>query len=467
MEQKPCDIVIVGAGAAGLMAAVQCAEWGLKPLLIERKHQPARKLLMCGNGRCNLTSQLSAEQMLHDIGDPVQSFVRPALEAFPPRAIMGWFEKNGLPLIVHKDQRVFPASEKGTHVLHCFNDLLKKYEMQLITNCSVDSLQQQGDVWLVDCGGFSVQAKHVLLATGGVSYPKTGSVGDGQKIAAQLGHKVSPFRAGLVGFAAPESWMTQADDISFSGTICSICGKDGRVLAETEGEVRLMKWGMIGPAVINASRLIARNKWDGVSFSIDLMPRDGENDVVSRWNDRLAKEQGLTWETLLQREGIPREIAASFCSAVLQLRPNQQVASASGDVLKKAAHGMKNWHIVPGASRSLKEAMVTIGGIALSEINPETMASKKNGGLYFAGEVMDVDGPTGGYNLSIAFATASLAVSAMARSMGIQKKPVEKCEGKQFNQNFKGHTGGGRQRYSSGSPDKPRVKGRSSRNRRR
>ncbi len=355
---EPTPLVIVGAGAAGLMAACHAGERGIPVLLLERKHRAGSKLLMCGNGRCNLTSDLSAESMLADFGAPHDLFLAAAIQAFSPTALQRWFEGNGLRLMRTRDGKVFPKSERATDVVHCLTDVLRRYGVSICYNAPVDSIQPDGNRFAIASPNFRVYADNVLIATGGVSYPKTGSVGDGQRIAGVLGHKLKPYRPGLVGIAWDDPWLKAHLGEEFKSALVAVF--DGkRKIGETSGLLECERWGLGGGAISNATRLLARY-------------------------------------------GAARP--------VMEIRYARNAQPVRIDQVK---------------TRPMKEAMVTVGGVDQAEIDPDSMASKRVSGLYFAGEVMDVDGPTGGYNLTAAFATARLAVDAIARA-GDYRAPTRK-----------------------------------------
>jgi len=351
------DLIIIGGGAAGLMAGVAAGELGLRTVILERCPKPGRKLLMCGNNRCNITKALSVKEMLTDFGDPTASFLEPALTAFPPDALRAWCHKNGLLTKMQRDKRVYPHSEKSADVHHLFTDLLANYSIGIMLNSPVRQIipQQSGGL-IVKTDNLELSATCVLIATGGVSYPKTGSVGDGQKMASSLGHKVTPYRPGLAGFDMPPAWIAANPMRSIPNVKLKIM-VGGKAVATTEGFLEIEKYGIGGPAVTNASRIIARRDLKNYSFEID--------------------------------------------------------------------EGGKKWTLNPVRVRPLKEAMVTVGGIELSEVNPGTMESKCAPGLFLAGEVLDVDGPSGGYNLQAAFSTARLAVESIAKQCPARKKPLQ------------------------------------------
>ncbi|MBT3295024.1 MAG: aminoacetone oxidase family FAD-binding enzyme [Verrucomicrobia bacterium] len=346
LESTP--LVIIGAGAAGLMAACHAGERGVPALLLERKHRAGSKLLMCGNGRCNLSSCLQPDAMLADFGDPLDAFLRPAIRAFTPAQLQHWFEASGLPLMRTRDGKVFPRSERAADVVKCLSDVLRRFSMPICYNAPVESITAGATGFTVQTRTFRIEAERVLLATGGVSYPKTGSVGDGQRLARELGHRLQPYRPGLVGIDWSGSWLAAHQGQQFKSAHVRILDGD-QCIGETTGLLECERWGLGGGAISNATRLISRLNARNPGVEITYAPMQA-----------------------------PLSIPA------LTMRP-------------------------------LKEAMVTVGGVDLRDISPATMASTVTPGLYFAGEVIDVDGPTGGYNLTAAFATARLAVSTIAK----------------------------------------------------
>jgi hypothetical protein len=408
------ELLIVGAGAAGLMAAVRAGEMGMRAVLLERKHLAGRKLLMCGNARCNITSDLEPEEMIAAYGEPVSDFLEAAIRAFPSRSLQQWLNRNGLPTAVHQDGRVFPASEKASDVLRFFTDTLRRQGMPVMFNAPVSGIDpQEGGGWRIRARHCELHARSVLVATGGVSYPKTGSVGDGQNMASALGHRLVPYRPGLVGYEVQEEWLQQYVDTGFPAARLEIVGSRGRVLAETRGEVRCERWGLTGPAVVNASRIAARKNLADFFFRVNLIPGLSRDDLVARMKESEALRAGDV-ESFIAEMGIPAIIAPEFVTRNVYF-DHRRIKGKAYRNYRQLAEVLQAWELHPVASRSLKEAMVTVGGVALDEISGQTMESKKVAGLYFAGEVMDVDGPTGGFNLHAAFATARLAVEHAAR----------------------------------------------------
>jgi predicted Rossmann fold flavoprotein len=350
------DLIIVGGGAAGLMAACAAGELGLRTLVLERKHKAGRKLLMCGNARCNLTTNISEDRMLQMFGEPVGSFVEPAIRAFTPSMLQRWFAAYGLKTVVKAGNKVYPHTESASDVLNFFTDRLRDLNISLATSSTVQAVEQIESGFRVITGNFEVESAYVLVATGGISYPKTGSVGDGQEWAKRLGHSVEPYRPGLVGFEVEPNVLKGRVGKIHEKVMVDILA-NGKKVAETRGVYEIEKWGIGGTAITDASRIIARRNLKDYTLRIHLPDGRVEN-------------------------------------------------------------------VKPLRTRSIKEAMVTIGGVTLGQIDAQTMESKKCPGLYFAGEVLDIDGPTGGYNLQAAFSSARLAVAAIGKRCGKGGFPV-------------------------------------------
>lgn len=357
-ETESTPLVIVGAGAAGLMAACHAGERGVPTLLIERKHRAGSKLLMCGNGRCNLSSALTQEQMLSDFGTPVAEFLKTAIGRFTPTQLQKWFEHGGLPLMQTRDGKLFPKTERAPDVVRHFTNALRRHELPICFNAPVDKIVTEKQGFIVQTRAFRIRADRVLIATGGVSYPKTGSVGDGQRMAHELGHHLQPYRPGLVGIEWADPWLNSQIGQQYKTAHVRVLDGE-RCIGETSGLLECERWGLGGGAILNATRLLSRLN---------------------------ARKPGV--EIVYSRKESPLKIS-------------------------------------PLKTRPLKEAMVTVGGVDLRDIDPDTMASRSVPNLYFAGEVMDVDGPTGGYNLTAAFATARLAIDAIAGEAGF-KPPASK-----------------------------------------
>ena len=351
LTHRPVKLAIVGGGAAGMFAAAVAAERHIPCVVIERKARLGSKVLMTANGRCNFAKDISPDEFLRDLGEvSCAEFVAEAVRECPPRQICRGFQSLDVRTKRMTDGRLFPADEKAATIVHAFGDLLRDEEVPILSNCAVTAIKPLKDGFLVSTKNFTLWAENVLLATGGVSYPKTGSVGDGQNFAKSLGHSIVPYRPGLIGLETRDPKVTRLAGRRFEDGATKVLDTSGKAIFEYRGEIDCESFGLSGAAIYNAQRFI---------------------------------------EHLNRRTGIAVE--ASFNGMTVRLDK-----------------------INP---RPLKEAIVTLGGVDTREIDPHTMQSKIVPGLYFAGEVMDIDGPTGGYNLTLAFATARKAVTSIASNL--------------------------------------------------
>ena len=343
-----------------MFAAAVAAERKLPCLLIERKARLGSKVLMTANGRCNFTKDISADQFIADCGC---AWAAEAVHECPPRSIIRGFESLHVPLRRMSDGRMFPADGKAATIVHAFGDLLRDAEVPSLTNCPVTGIRRTADGRLaLALPDFDLKAENVLIATGGVSYPKTGSVGDGQAFAKALGHRLAPYRPGLIGMETDDPRVTRIAGRRFEDGRARVLDADGRILYDYRGEVDCERFGLSGAAVYNCQRTIEHLRRDS-RVSGDLL--------LEVWFDR----NRITFANL---------------------RP-----------------------------RPVKEAIVTIGGVSLDDVDPHTMASRLVPGLYFAGEVLDVDGPTGGYNLTLAFATARKAITSIWNASHSKSAPLK------------------------------------------
>ena len=345
LKHEPVPLAIVGGGAAGMFAAAVAAERKVGCLVFERKVRLGAKMLMTANGRCNFTKDISAEEFLRDVGDPVARWAASAVRSCPPQAILRGVRSLGVKLRRMADGRMFPDSGQAATVVHAFGDLLRDEGVPLCVNCPVTGIQPMKNGFIVATDRFTVWARNVLVATGGLSFPKTGSVGDGQDFARRLGHAVEPCRAGLTGLEVRDRAVAAQAGARFEDGEARVLDAAGQIVFQSRGEVDCEAWGLSGAAVYNCQRWLARHGYGGRSMEV------------------------------------------SYGGQTTAIRA-----------------------LVP---RPLKEAIVTIGGVSREDVDPVTMMSRKVPGLYFAGEVLDVDGPTGGYNLTLAFATARAAVVAV------------------------------------------------------
>ena len=396
------DGIVIGGGAAGMFAAIVAAEQGSRVLLLEKNDRLGKKLLITGKGRCNVTNNCTTNEVLENIPKNGR-FLYSALEAFSPQDMMAFLEQNGCALKTERGNRVFPVSDRSASVVDCLKNILKKHKVTVITARVQDILTADGQVTGVrtDRGDFSAQ--WIILATGGKSYPATGSTGDGYRMAAALGHTVIPPTGSLVPLESDED-CTAMQGLSLRNVGVKLVNGKGKVLYKDFGELLFTHFGVSGPTVLSAS---AHLRGENCVLQIDLKPALEETKLDARILRDLEQYKNRTMENaltdLLPRSMIPVVLKKSGISSQLQanaLRKEQRRALVSL---------LKAYPVPVLEKRPVEEAIITSGGIKTSEINPKTMESKLIGGLFFAGEIIDCDAYTGGFNLQIAWSTAYVA----------------------------------------------------------
>lgn len=400
-----CDILVIGGGPAGLMAAGRAAEGGKKVLILEQKARPGRKLLITGKGRCNITNNCSVEEFLAAVRHGGR-FLHSAAAAFTPADTMAFFEGHGLPLKTERGRRVFPASDRSVDVLMALRRYTDKAGVKIITGKAAALLTEEGAVTgacLND--GREISAKAVIMATGGLSYPATGSDGSGYNIARAAGHSIVPTRASLVRIIAAESFCGELSGLSLRNVTLTL-KKGKKIVFSDLGELLFTHTGLSGPLTLSASSHMDGPAGD-YTIIIDLKPGlDAE-----QLDRRLLRD----FEDMANRD---------FINALGGLLPQSLIpviAGLSGTASDTKVHQitreqrlnlgrlLKAFTITPIALGPIEEAVVTAGGVNLKEINPKTMGSKLVKGLYFAGEMLDLAAYTGGFNLQIAFSTGQAA----------------------------------------------------------
>lgn len=398
------DVIIIGAGAAGLMAAGFCGERGQRTLLFDKNRQPGRKLRITGKGRCNVTNHCSPQEVIAQAHGG--KFLYSALNAFPPEAVLEFFEGLGVPLKTERGRRVFPQSDKAQDVAEALAGFALKGGARLVHETVTAIMTEDGRAVGIRAGGKEYRAKSVLLASGGASYPGTGSDGSGYKLAEEVGHTIVPIRPSLVPLVERGDTCQRLMGLSLrnTGVRVSVAGKKKPVY-EDFGELLFTHFGLSGPTILSAS---AHMREQGeYTVHIDLKPaldpqqldarllRDLEqnkNRQFANSLDQLLPQKLIP--VVVERSGIPGD---ARCHSVTKEQRRALLAL------------LKDFTVPIQGFRPIAEAIVTAGGVSLKEVDPKTMQSKIVPGLYFAGEVLDVDAPTGGYNLQIAFATGRLA----------------------------------------------------------
>lgn len=407
------DGIVVGGGPAGMFAAITAAKGGSKVLLLEANDRLGKKLLITGKGRCNVTNDCSADEVLKNIPRNGR-FLYSALDACPPSLVMDFFRKNDCPLKTERGNRVFPVSDKAASVLECLRNVMRQSGVTVRTARVKEILTENGSVTGVMTQHERIPASWVILATGGVSYPTTGSTGDGYAMAETLGHTIIIPEGSLVPLETAGNDCQDMQGLSLRNVGVKLLNAKGKVLYKDFGELLFTHFGVSGPTVLSAS---AHMKGQGCRLVIDLKPALDENKLNDRILRDLEMYKNRTMENaltdLLPRSMIPVVLRRLCIPADLQANSLKKVQRRDLVML------LKNFDLEILGKRPVAEAIITSGGIKVSEIDPRTMESKLVAGLYFAGEVIDCDAYTGGFNLQIAWATAYAAGTAV--NSGIDK----------------------------------------------
>ena len=402
------DGIVIGGGPAGMFAAIAAAEQGSKVLLLEKNDRLGKKLLITGKGRCNVTNNCDEREVLQNIPRNGR-FLFSAMAAYPPEKIMAFFEKNGCPLKTERGNRVFPVSDKAASILDCLRDQLRRHKVTVQTSKVKSVLTENGVAVGVETDKEKIFANWVLLATGGASYPTTGSTGDGYAMAAKLGHTVIPAEGSLVPLETLGHDCQDMQGLSLRNVGVKLLNAKGKVLYKDFGELLFTHFGVSGPTVLSAS---AHLKGEGCVLSLDLKPALDEAKLDDRILRDLEMYQNRSMENALT-DLLPRSMIPVVLRR-LEIDPNLQANSLKKQQRRALVELLKGFTVTVSGKRPVAEAIITSGGIKVSEIDPKTMESKLVPGLYFAGEIIDCDAYTGGFNLQIAWATAYAAAMAVA-----------------------------------------------------
>ena len=403
------DGIVIGGGPAGMFAAITAAEQGKKVLLLEKNHRLGKKLLITGKGRCNVTNHCTGQEVLQNTPRNGR-FLFSTMAAFPPEKTYAFFESHGCPLKVERGNRVFPVSDCAQSVLDCLQNELRRLHVTVSEERVTEILTAEGRVTGVRTDRGSHEAGWVILATGGVSYPATGSTGDGYRMAEALGHTIVPQEGSLVPLEAEED-CKQMQGLSLRNVGVKLLGAKGKVLYQDFGELLFTHFGVSGPTVLSAS---CHMKGEGCRLLLDLKPALDEAKLDARILRDLEMYQNRAMENALT-DLLPRSMIPVVLRR-LEIAPDRQANSLTKQKRRALVELLKAFPVEILGKRPVSEAIITSGGVKVSEINPKTMESKLVPGLYFAGEIIDCDAYTGGFNLQIAWATAYAAAGSAAEN---------------------------------------------------
>ncbi|WP_337611208.1 NAD(P)/FAD-dependent oxidoreductase [Mitsuokella jalaludinii] len=403
------QILVIGAGPAGMMAAIRAAENGAAVTLLEKMKRPGRKMMITGKGRCNITNAADVPEIIRNIHGN-GAFLNSSMRAFDNQDVMEFFRQQGVPVKVERGNRVFPVSDKAQDVVDAMVHRLHELDVRIELEMPVaDILLQEGCVAGVRTkSGAHYKADAVILAVGGASYPGTGSTGDGYEMAKKLGHTVVPLRPSLVPLETEEEWVKDVQGLSLRNVRATLLA-GGEKVQEMFGEMMFTHFGVTGPIILSMSRRAAKCLAEGkfVELELNLKPaltpekldariqRDFEQHI------RKSLKNGLL--DLLPHKLIEPVLDCAY------LDPEKPVHQVTAEERHRLAETLQHLTLTIAKTRPLAEAIVTAGGVSVREINPKTMESKLVPGLYFAGEVVDVDAYTGGYNLQAAFSMGNAA----------------------------------------------------------
>ena len=401
-------VIVIGGGAAGMMAALKAAQNGHKVTLLEKNEKLGKKLYITGKGRCNVTNASDMETIMSQIVTNPR-FLYSAFSDCSNLDVMELIETGGCPLKVERGQRVFPESDKSSDIISCFSYLLKKAGVQVCFKKEAKHILTRdgraAGVELAD--GQKLDADAVILATGGLSYASTGSTGDGHRMAKELGHTVTPCFPALVPLNTKEEWCRSLQGLALKNVTFTV--KDGKKkLYEDFGEMLFTHFGISGPLVLSASSKIVKKLEKGfLQAFIDLKPALTQEQLDARLLRDFSQEKNRQFKNALN--GLFPVRLAEQITLLSGIDPEKEVNAITKEERSNLIQLTKNLPLTIVSVRGYNEAIITQGGVKVQEVQPKTMESKLVPGLYFAGELLDIDALTGGYNLQLAWSTGSLA----------------------------------------------------------
>lgn len=420
-------IIIIGGGAAGMMAAMAAAESGASVWLIEKNEKLGKKLFITGKGRCNVTNAGDMETLLANVCTN-SKFLYSAFYDFDNRAVMRFLEQEGCPLKTERGERVFPVSDHSSDVIGAFQRALKRLGVKVLLNtevkdlalCREDGAESIAGVELQD--GRVLPADRCIICTGGMSYPATGSTGDGYRFAERTGHRLTPCSPSLVPFNIREEWCRRLTGLTLKNVSVRLCCR-GREVYEGFGEMLFTHFGVSGPLILSASSFMGQKgkksgkdtETEETRLFVDLKPALNEEQLDRRLLRDFEENKNKQFKNALG--GLFPVKLIPVMRDLSGIHPDKKVNEVTREERRRFVKLIKNLPLTVTGLRGYEEAVITKGGICVKDINPSSMESKKVRGLYFAGEVLDLDALTGGFNLQIAWSTGHLA-GKCARNTG-------------------------------------------------
>lgn len=400
------DVIVIGGGAAGCMAALAAAEKGASVTLLERNSKLGRKLYITGKGRCNVTNDCAVSEVLQNV--PHNSrFLTSSVTRFPPEQVKRFFEERGVPLKTERGNRVFPQSDHAADIIDALLLALRRARVSIVQD-RASGLRLDGETLKGVEGEHSFYpCRAVVVATGGVSYPLTGSTGDGYTLAQALGHSVLPPKASLVPLVAEQSFCAQMQGLSLKNVAIRVRTEKKKTIFAEQGEMLFTHFGLSGPLILTASAHMRDYEKEHYSILLDLKPALDEEKLDKRLLRDLEENANRNFQHVL--EGLVPRLMVPVLLDLTGVPGDMKANSITRPQRRRLLETLKCIRIDISGPRPVEEAIVTSGGIKVSEVNPTTMESKKARGVFFAGEVLDVDAYTGGFNLQIAWSTGRAA----------------------------------------------------------
>ncbi len=406
------DVIVIGAGPSGMMAAGRSAELGSDTLLIEKTDSSGKKLLLSGSARCNITNTCErVEDFISNFSESGK-FLRNVFSVFFNKELLRFFRKRGLDFKVERNGKVFPITNKAEDVLAILVKYVKNSGCKILYRKEALDIIKRDDVFdVVTKDNTIFSSKKVILATGGLSYPQTGSSGFGFLVAKKLGHTVIKPRPGLTGVILKSNFLKEWQGVSFDDAAVSVY-KDDLLIHKDRGEMIFTHFGISGPIIMHMSAVIydALESAKRVFLSIDFKPEISSGVLEEAFQEEFKNSPARKISNML-KEFVPARLVRRILEA-MHLDGDKRLSQVSKEERRLLAEKLKGFRMIVVLVRPIQEAMVTCGGVSVKEIDPKTMESRIVRGLYFAGELIDVDGKTGGYNLQAAFSTGWIAGSA-------------------------------------------------------
>lgn len=404
-------VIVIGAGAAGMMAALRAAECGAQVIVLEKNEKMGKKIYITGKGRCNLTNACDTEALFAHVTRNAK-FLYSAFYGFSNLMVMDFFEHNGCPLKTERGERVFPVSDHASDVIRTLERTLREKQVQICLHTEVREVLQEEDkiTGVVLKNGERIAADAVVIATGGLSYPTTGSTGDGYQMAEKLGHSIAELSPSLVPFEVAGKYPQELQGLSLKNVSVALhCEGNAKPLYQGFGEMLFTHFGLSGPLLLSASCYYhdRKDKNSKCYITLDLKPSLTEEQLDKRILRDFTENQNKQFKNVLG--GLFPSKLIHVMIELSGISPDKAVNEITKEERKQFVSVIKNWKLEVRGTRDYAEAIVTRGGIRVKEVNPSTMESRKVKGLYFAGEVLDLDALTGGFNLQIAWSTGYLA----------------------------------------------------------